>query len=88
MNAEIAPSEGTAAAARRKRSAAWPVAAIVLLLVAAWCAAFSVTGLLWWHAPAGAGAHLPRPSPPIIEAVDADWVNLHLYYQSHPQWQP
>jgi len=73
---------------KRKLSAAWPVIAIVLLLALTWWAAFSVTGILWWHAQEDAADKLPPPRPLELGPTEPAWVNLELYHASHPQWRP
>ena len=69
-------------------SAVWPVVAIALLLVIAWWAAFSLTGILWWGAPDDQGQRLAPPDPPQIQAAEADWISLDLYRRAQPRWQP
>jgi hypothetical protein len=73
---------------RSKLSTAWLAAVIVLVLAVAWWAAFWLTGLLWWGAPADAGQRVPPPVPAQLRDAQAPWVDLDLYQRSHPRWQP
>ena len=82
------PGAGTDDRQGTPASAVRPVVAIALVLVIAWWAAFSVTGILWWGAPDDQGQRLAPPDPPQIQAAEADWISLDLYQRAQPRWQP
>ena len=65
-----------------------PLLLMALPLAAAWGAAFWVTGMLWWRAPAGHAESVPPPPPAKVHPVDTSWVDLDLYRRSNPQWRP
>ncbi len=57
-------------------------------LAVAWGAAFWVTGMLWWRAPAPDEAAAATPPPASVHEVDSAWVDMPMYKRSNPQWHP
>lgn len=63
------------------------IAAMVLAVALPWQQVFAVTGVSRWQQTAIS----LRPAPPQaldLEQLHIDWVDLEIYQQTHPVWQP
>jgi len=60
---------------------------MVLAVALLWQQVFAVTGVSRWQQTVIS----LRPAPPQaldLEQLHTDWVDLEIYQQTHPVWQP
>ena len=60
---------------------------IIVVVALLWQQVFTMTGVSRWHEPAA----VERPAPPepiAVAPLPTGWVDLKLYQQRHPVWQP
>ncbi|HEY3397126.1 MAG TPA: hypothetical protein VGM19_05635 [Armatimonadota bacterium] len=68
---------------RRRQLGALAIFLVVVGLM--WREVFVLTGILWWQAPRSADR--PAPPPPAqFKTPATDWIDLQVYYKSHPEW--
>jgi hypothetical protein len=63
------------------------VCAVVIAVAVLWQHVFVMTGVSRWQEPTG--SERPAPPPPVdIEPLPTGWVDLEVYQQTHPFWNP
>ncbi len=72
-----------------RRSWLWIVLILIMLAGVAllWQQVFVITGIVSTSSTEPA-IKLPPPTPPEIEPVSTDWVDLEVYLETHPRWEP
>ena len=60
---------------------------IIVVVVLLWQQVFTMTGVSRWHEPPVV-EHPAPPEPISIAPLATGWVDLKLYQQTHPVWQP
>jgi len=73
--------------ARRKFQRAAVLALIIIAVALLWHLCFVMTAVSRWQQTAIS----LRPTPPQaldLEQLHTDWVDLEIYQQTHPVWQP
>ena len=63
------------------------VVAVVIIVAVLWLQVFTLTGVS--GGPVRQAAARPVPLPPVaLQPLPTGWVDLKIYQQTHPVWEP
>jgi len=72
---------------RHKFQRAIAIVIIIIAVALLWHLVFVMTGVSRWQEVTAAQRPAP-PQPARLSALPTDWVDLSIYQQTHPVWQP